>query len=102
MRGDTAFTSRLIKPVLVDAQTAAFTATREMPWYIVTLLLSQPLHFGDYGGLPLKILWGALDVIAIVVLGSGIYLWWKRRKVPIEIDLRLNEAVRELVGEAVS
>jgi uncharacterized iron-regulated membrane protein len=102
MRGDTAFTSRLIKPVLVDAQTGAFTATREMPWYIVTLLLSQPLHFGDYGGLPLKILWGALDLIAIVVLCSGVYLWWKRRKVPIEIDLRLNEPARELVGEAVS
>src|SRR5690606_34602273 len=38
----------------------------------------QPLHFGDYGGLPLKALWAALDVITIVVLASGLYLWLAR------------------------
>lgn len=98
MRGNTALTSRLIKPVLVDAQTGEFTATREMPWYITGLLLSQPLHFGDYGGLPLKIIWAALDLVAIVVLGSGVYLWWKRRQILIEIEFRPNESSRALVG----
>ena len=39
-----------------------------------------PLHFGAYGGLPLKILWAILDVFTIVVLGSGLYLWWVRRR----------------------
>ena len=24
------------------------------PWYVTLFQLSQPLHFGDYGGLPLK------------------------------------------------
>jgi uncharacterized iron-regulated membrane protein len=42
------------------------------------LLLSQPLHFGDYGKLPLKILWALLDLLTIVVLISGLYLWVKR------------------------
>lgn len=51
---------------------------------MTALLVSQPLHFGDYGGMPLKVLWAALDVITIVVLGSGLYLWWQRRKKPIE------------------
>ncbi|HEU0273217.1 MAG TPA: PepSY-associated TM helix domain-containing protein [Candidatus Udaeobacter sp.] len=97
MRGRSALTSRLIKPVLVDAQTGNFSATREMPWYITALLLSQPLHFGDYGGLPLKIIWAALDLVAILVLGSGVYLWWKRRKIPIEIDLRPREPSRDFV-----
>jgi len=46
--------------------------------------VSQPLHFGDYGGLPLKIVWALLDLIAIVVLGSGVYLWLGRRTRPIE------------------
>jgi uncharacterized iron-regulated membrane protein len=45
---------------------------------VKTLLLSQPLHFGDYGGLPLKILWALLDILTIVILGSGVYLWLKR------------------------
>jgi len=42
--------------------------------------MSRPLHFGDYGGLPLKILWALLDLLAIAVLVSGIYLWFARKK----------------------
>ncbi|MFT3801558.1 MAG: PepSY domain-containing protein [Burkholderiaceae bacterium] len=78
MRGNTPVTSRLLKPALVDAQTARLTDSRDMPWYVKTLLLSQPLHFGDYGGLPLKILWTILDLITIVVLVTGLYLWLRK------------------------
>ena len=80
LRGRTSLTSRLLHIVLVDAQTGAVTESRSMPWYITALLLSQPLHFGDYGGMPLKIIWALLDVITIIVLGSGLYLWWQRRR----------------------
>lgn len=79
LRGNTPLTSRLLQPALVDAQTGELTDTRAMPWYVQTLFLSQPLHFGDYGGLPLKIIWALLDVITLVVLGSGLYLWLGRR-----------------------
>jgi uncharacterized iron-regulated membrane protein len=80
MRGNTPLTKRLFKPVLVDAQTAKVTDSREMPWYMTALFVSQPLHFGDYGGVPMKIIWALLDVLTIIVLGSGLYLWVKRRK----------------------
>jgi uncharacterized iron-regulated membrane protein len=40
--------------------------------------VSQPLHFGDYGGMPMKILWALLDMATIVVLGSGLYLWLRK------------------------
>jgi uncharacterized iron-regulated membrane protein len=80
MRGTEPLTARLLKPVLVDAETGRVTDSRDMPWYMSALLLSQPLHFGDYGGMPLKILWAVLDVITIVVLGSGLYLWMRRRQ----------------------
>lgn len=76
MRGVTPVSARLFKPVLVDARSAQLTASREPPWYITGLLLSQPLHFGDYGGMPLKIIWALLDILTMVVLGSGLYLWW--------------------------
>jgi uncharacterized iron-regulated membrane protein len=79
LKGDTPLSSRLLRPVLIDASTGKFTETREMPWYVTTLLVSQPLHFGDYGGMPLKVLWAILDVITILVLGSGVYLWLRRR-----------------------
>jgi uncharacterized iron-regulated membrane protein len=65
---------------LIDAATGALADSRDLPWYVTTLLVSQPLHFGDYGGMPLKILWAILDVITIVILISGLYLWLARRR----------------------
>jgi uncharacterized iron-regulated membrane protein len=79
MRGRTALTERLVKPVLVDAVTGEVSASRAPPWYMNALLLSQPLHFGDYGGVPMQWLWAALDVLTIIVLGSGLYLWLGKR-----------------------
>jgi len=80
MNGSTHLTSHLYTPVLIDAQTLDVTAVGERPWYMDALGLSQPLHFGDYGGRPMQILWAVLDVLTIVVLGSGLYLWWVRRR----------------------
>jgi uncharacterized iron-regulated membrane protein len=42
--------------------------------------MSQPLHFGNYGGAPLKIIWALLDLGLIVVLASGIFLWLRKRR----------------------
>jgi uncharacterized iron-regulated membrane protein len=78
MRGDQALTSRLYKPVLVDAGSGRVTDQRTLPWYLTGLLLSQPLHFGDYGGAGMQFLWALLDLATIVVLGSGLYLWIRR------------------------
>jgi uncharacterized iron-regulated membrane protein len=80
MRGDTPLTSRLLKPALINAATGEFTDSRDLPWYVTALLVSQPLHFGDYGGLPLKLIWAALDGLTIIVIGSGLYLWLARRR----------------------
>lgn len=82
MQGNTTLTSKLITPVLIDAETAEVVATGGMPWTVSTLMLSQPLHFGDYGGMPLKILWALLTVLTIIVLATGIYLWLKRSDAP--------------------
>lgn len=79
-QGDTPLTERLLTPALVDAETGTFTAARAMPWYYQALSLSRPLHFGDYGGLPLKLLWAALTLFTIHVLGTGLYLWLAKRK----------------------
>jgi len=91
MRGDSPITSRLFKPVLIDAQTSKLTDSREVPWYLATLLISQPLHFGDYGGMPLKIIWTILDIFTIVVLWTGLVLWWKKRhQYAPDIEARIN------------
>jgi uncharacterized iron-regulated membrane protein len=97
MRGDTPLTSRLLKPALVNAATGEFTDSRDMPWYVTALFVSQPLHFGDYGCMPLKIIWALLDVITIVVLGSGLYLWLRRPRVRREAAA--TEAAAQSYGQ---
>lgn len=93
MRGNEPLTARLYKPVLVDAQTGKVTDSRDLPWYVTALLVSQPLHFGDYGGMPLQTLWALLDILTIVVLWSGLVLWWRKRKQDVVSEL--TEAVPE-------
>lgn len=79
MAGDSDLTKYLLRPTLVDAQTGRLTAVRDMPLLVRTLFVSRPLHFGDYAGMPFKLLWAALDIVAILVLGSGLYLWLSKR-----------------------
>jgi uncharacterized iron-regulated membrane protein len=90
-QGDTPLTERLLTPALIDAETGAFTDARPMPWYYQALSLSRPLHFGDYGGLPLKLLWAALTLFTIVVLGSGLYLWLAKGATSSRTHLRQIE-----------
>lgn len=80
LQGDSPLTSRLLHPVLVDPASGALVDVGDPPWYLWALEVSRPLHFGDYGGLPLKLLWAAFDLLTILVLGSGIYLWIARRR----------------------
>jgi len=95
LRGNEPLTSRLLTPVLMDAVTTKHHQSVDLPWYLKALLVSQPLHFGDYGGLPMKILWALLDLATIVVLGSGLYLWLARRGRP-------QEHARELADVAAA
>lgn len=92
MRGDTPLTSKMHTPVLIDGATGDLSKVAQMPWYLTMLELSRPLHFGDYGGMPLKIIWTILDLITIVVLGSGLYLWLARRKTT---DARVADLIRK-------
>ncbi|MGE8612244.1 MAG: PepSY-associated TM helix domain-containing protein [Achromobacter veterisilvae] len=98
MRGDSPLTSRLNTPVLIDGKTGELTTVARMPWYLTALELSRPLHFGDYAGMPLKILWALLDIITIIVLVSGLYLWLARRRAT---DARIAELVRKHQAAAI-
>jgi len=86
MRGDTALTARLLKPVMLDAVTGKLTDGRSLPWYLTAILIGKPLHFGDYGGWPLKVIWTLLDLVTIAVLVSGLYLWLRRHS-PVEVRI---------------
>ncbi len=59
------------------------SANFAQPWSFYVLKLSQPLHFGDDGGLPLQIIWALLDIASIIVLAW--LMLGKRRPCPVLI-----------------
>ncbi|MFT0878696.1 PepSY-associated TM helix domain-containing protein [Rhodopseudomonas sp. G2_2311] len=80
MKGNSALTALIATPTLVDVDQTVPVLVPQMPWYLTLLQMSRPLHFGDYGGLPLKIVWGLLDLVCIVVLITGLYLWVAKQR----------------------
>ncbi|MFT3907052.1 MAG: PepSY-associated TM helix domain-containing protein [Steroidobacteraceae bacterium] len=71
---------RLFRVALVDAASGQVPAVVELPWYLKAIALAEPLHFGDYGGLPLKILWTACTWLTLFITANGAWLWWDRRR----------------------
>ncbi|MFG1492884.1 PepSY-associated TM helix domain-containing protein [Halobacteriovorax sp. ZH4_bin.1] len=64
----------------VDGITGKLNRTVSLPWYLELLILSEPLHFGDYGGVVLKIIWSIFGIISSFIPISGIYIFLFRRK----------------------
>lgn len=71
---------RLFRVILVSAISGDVIETIELPWFIKIIALSQPLHFGDYGGLALKLLWTSCAWLTLFITGNGAWLWWTRRR----------------------
>lgn len=78
--GREGFAEKLIELVVVDAVTGAVSEVRELPLYLKTLVLSEPLHFGDYGGWPLKLLWLAFTLAFLVMPISGLLIFAEKRR----------------------
>ena len=88
-QGDRPLTQHLLTPALIDARSAELTDARAMPAVNQALMMSKPLHFGDYGGLPLKLIWAVLTLATIWVLWSGLMLWFRRS--PAMLERRIDE-----------
>jgi uncharacterized iron-regulated membrane protein len=54
------------------------TTTRRGPGHWILGAL-QPLHFGWFGGLPVKLLYGVLGLTLAIVTHSGVVIWLERR-----------------------
>jgi uncharacterized iron-regulated membrane protein len=78
MYGGHRYDEKLFTVVLVEAATGKVTAVRGLPLYLKFVVFSQPLHFGDYGGLTLKLFWLASVAGTLFITGNGAYLWWLR------------------------
>jgi uncharacterized iron-regulated membrane protein len=65
---------------MIDAQTGEVARDVELPGYLHAIFLSEPLHFGDYGGLPLKLLWSACNLLTLFITANGAWLFFDRRR----------------------
>ncbi|HQR54130.1 MAG TPA: PepSY-associated TM helix domain-containing protein [Burkholderiales bacterium] len=77
--GRSGYDDKLFEIVMIEAATGRITDIRPAPWYLKLIMLSEPLHFGDYGGLPLQLLWFACTWLTMYIVGNGAWLWWTRR-----------------------
>ena len=77
---------RLVDIAIVDSVSGNVEDVRELPWYLKLAAISEPLHFGNYGGLPLKIIWlvMTLGTLALPILGL---LLTFRKKLSTKTDL---------------
>jgi uncharacterized iron-regulated membrane protein len=74
LKGREGFDQRMLTMGLVDALDPTRVEHREFPWYLRALLVSEPLHFGDYAGMPLKLLWLAFTLITLAMTISGVWV----------------------------
>ncbi|WP_084197470.1 PepSY-associated TM helix domain-containing protein [Solimonas soli] len=80
LNGRSGIERRLFTAAIVDAGSGELTTYAEPPTYLKAIILSEPLHFGDYGGLPLKLLWTACTWLTLFITANGAWLWWDRRR----------------------
>lgn len=68
------------KIAYINAISGEFVKLVSLPWYLELLILSEPLHFGDYGGVILKIIWSILGLLASFIPLSGLIIFGYRKK----------------------
>ncbi|MGC4087544.1 MAG: PepSY-associated TM helix domain-containing protein [Polyangiaceae bacterium] len=80
LTGNQGLDKRVFTMGLVDAKDPSVFTEKQLPWYLRMILVSEPLHFGDYGGYPLKLLWVVFSCATTFMAGSGVYMFWVTRR----------------------
>ncbi|OJT16643.1 iron-regulated protein [Archangium sp. Cb G35] len=81
LNGSTGLDAKLLDVKVVDAQTGKIVRDMKLPPYLQALYVAEPLHFGDYGGLPLKILWSLCNLLTLFITANGAWLFFDKRRV---------------------
>lgn len=109
MNGTDIVSSRISEIAVVEAQSTKVVEVLQLPLYLKIVMLSEPLHFGNYGGLFLKILWGCFTVLSLLVVGLGVSAFvMKRQKQgmvrldPAKIPMKHHQASKYAIPVALT
>ena len=79
----------------------AISREADLPFGARIFAAFSPIHYGEFGGLPIKVLWSLLGLVPSVLFVTGLLTWRRpsRRKSPLEVqDVlargRVSEEVR--------
>lgn len=76
----TFFLSRIPYVCLINAYTARVDLTVDLPWYITMIYVAVPLHFGDFGGLALRIVYCVFGLATGVLSVTGFVMFYFKRR----------------------
>ncbi len=78
----TFFLSRIPYVCLINAYDAEVDLTVDLPWWITMIYVAVPLHFGDFGGLGLRLVYCVFGLAtgALSITGFAMFYLKRRRK----------------------
>ena len=80
VNGEGGIDGKLSELLVVSQETAKLAETVELPLYMKIVMLSEPLHFGDYGGWVLKVIWAVFTLASLSVTLLGVYSFFMKRR----------------------
>jgi uncharacterized iron-regulated membrane protein len=83
------FTGPYGSTVSYDPQTGAHVATTDLSaqgWWAQVVDTFTPLHYGSFGGLPVKILWALGGLCPGVLAITGFLVWFRRRHIQLRSE----------------
>lgn len=75
LEGGAGFESHMLSIVVADAGDPRSVQEVVLPLYLKAMLICEPLHFGNYGGWPLKVLWVGFTLVSLVLALSGLWVF---------------------------
>jgi uncharacterized iron-regulated membrane protein len=54
------------------------TSSAHWTWAERASISIYAIHFGDFGGLPVQILWAVLGLVPVLLVITGYVMWWNR------------------------
>jgi len=94
LEGGEGLESHMLGVVVADAVQPSDVTVLKLPLYLKAMLVSEPLHFGNYGGLTLKLLWTLFTLISLALSVSGVWVFLISRRAKQRKSVRSGARVK--------